>query len=109
MNALRRTPARAVTFAKTMTFTVALAALVAAPRSAAQSPEESSVISTNLSDLEFVQFSKAEPKFAAAAFDLVQSRIVNYADAAGTSYRFLTLSNLRVPRTVVPPRSLALT
>ncbi|HEX7860564.1 MAG TPA: tetratricopeptide repeat protein [Verrucomicrobiae bacterium] len=88
---------------------MAVAAFVASHQSHAQSPEESSVISTNLSDLEFVQFAKAEPKFAAAAFDLVQSRIVNYADAAGTSYRFLTPSNLRLPRTLVPPRSLALT
>ena len=76
MNALRRTRARAVTFAKTLSCTVAVAAFVASHRSHAQSPEESSVISTNLSDLELVQFAKAEPKFAAAAFDLVQSRSI---------------------------------
>jgi TPR repeat protein len=75
----------------------------------AQSPEETSLISTNLSDLELVQYSKAEPKFSAAAFDLVQSRICNYAEAAGTFYGQIAPSDLRLLRTTTPPRSLALT
>ena len=75
----------------------------------AQSPEEASVISTNLSDLELVQFSKVEPRFSTAAFPLVQSRICLYADAAATSFGQITPSELRLLRTTVPPRSLALT
>lgn len=88
---------------------VLAAALLSGNVAQAQSPEEASVISTNLSDLQFVQFSKVEPRFSAASFDMVQSRIINYAEAAATSYRHLTPSNLRLPRTTVPPRSLALT
>src|SRR5688500_3937963 len=86
----------------------ALAAFFSATLSA-QSPEEASLISTNLSDLELVQYSKAEPKFSAAAFDLVQSRICNYAEASGTFHGQIAPSDLRLLRTTTPPRSLALT
>jgi TPR repeat protein len=90
---------------------VALTALTAffSATLSAQSPEEATLISTNLSDAELVQFAKAEPKFSAAAFDLVQSRICNYAEGAGTFYGQLAPSDLRLFRTTTPPRSLALT
>jgi TPR repeat protein len=87
----------------------AFAALFSATALQAQSPEESSIISTNLSDLELVQYSKAEPRFSVAAFDIVQSRIITYAEAAGTFHGQITPSDLRLLRTTVPPRSLALT
>ena len=88
---------------------VAFAALFSASGLQAQSPEEASIISTNLSDLELVQFSKAEPRFSIAAFDIVQSRIITYAEAAGTFHGHLAPSDLRLLRTTVPPRSLSLT
>ena len=85
------------------------AALLSLPTARAQSPEETTLISTNLSDHELVEFSKVEPRFSATAFSLVQSRICAYADAAATSHGQMTPSELRLHRTTVPPRSLALT
>ena len=75
----------------------------------AQSPEEVSLISTNLSDQELVKFSKVEPRFSVAAFDIVQSRIISYAEGAATFHGQTAPSNLRLLRTTTPPRSLALT
>ncbi|MGZ8920045.1 MAG: tetratricopeptide repeat protein [Limisphaerales bacterium] len=75
----------------------------------AQSPEEVSIISPDLSDQELVKFSKVEPRFSIAAFDIVQSRIITYAEVAATFHGQVAPSNLRLLRTTTPPRSLALT
>src|SRR5688572_21741577 len=92
-----------------MRATMLAAALLSAFTTLSQSPDDASVVSPNLSDTELVQFAKGEPRFSTAAFDLVQSRICTYAEAAATSYGHLTPSDLRLPRTTIPPRSLALT
>ena len=74
-----------------------------------QSPEEASLISTNLTDQELVKFSKVEPRFSVAAFDIVQSRIISYAEGAATFHGQTAPSNLRLLRTTTPPRALSLT
>lgn len=109
---LQETQALRPTFQKagrSICTTMLTAALLAPLTGRAQSLDDASVISPNLSDSELVQFAKGEPKFSIAAFDLVQSRICVYAEAAATSYGHLTPSDLRLARTTVPPRSLALT
>ena len=75
----------------------------------AQSPEEVSLISTNLTDQELVKFSKVEPRFSIAAFDIVQSRIISYAEGAATFHGQIAPSNLRLLRTTTPPKPLSLT
>lgn len=73
-----------------------------------QSHDEASAVSPTLSDVELIRFAKGEPNFSSAAFDLVQSRICAYAEGAATSYGHLTPSDLRLPRTTIPPRASAL-
>src|SRR5688572_22831417 len=75
----------------------------------AQTPEDQSLISPTLSDRELIDFSKAEVRFATEAAALVQGRICVYAEAAKTSHGQPFISELRIPRAIVPPRSLCLT
>ncbi len=75
---------------------------------AAQSPEDASPISSTLSDSQLIEYS-AEPRFAAAALPIVQTRICIYAEAAKTSHGQAFISELHIPRAVVPPASLCLT
>jgi TPR repeat protein len=75
----------------------------------AQAPEESSLIASNLTDSELLDFSKAEVRFATEALPMVQSRICIYAEGAKTSHGQPFISELRIPRATVPPRSLCLT
>ena len=75
----------------------------------AQAPEDQSLISPSLSNRELIEFSKAEVRFATEAAALVQGRICVYAEAAKTSHGQAFISELRIPRAIVPPRSLCLT
>lgn len=75
----------------------------------AQTPEDSSSISTNLTDSQLLEFSKSEVRFATEAIPLIQGRICTYAEAANTSHGQPFVSELRIPRAIVPPRSLCLT
>ena len=75
----------------------------------AQTPEDFSSISTNLTDSELLEFSKSEVRFATEAIPLIQGRICVYAEAAKTSHGQPFVSELRIPRAIVPPRSLCLT
>ena len=90
---------------------IATAALLLAwwPKIAAQTPEEQSLISPTLSDRELIDFSKAEVRFATEAAPLVRGRICVYAEAAQTSHGQPFISELRIPRAIVPPRSNCLT
>ena len=71
--------------------------------------DNSSPISPNLTDAQLVEFSKAEPTFAATAVEIVQGRICVYAEAAKTFRGQPFVSEVRKGPAVVPPRSLCLT
>ena len=75
----------------------------------AQTPDEASPISPDITDQELVAFSKSEPSFAAAALPLVQSRLVSYAEAAETHPGQPLISSIRTVRARISPRPLALT